>query len=235
MVPTAVVFDWGGTITPCGDADLRDLWNLVARVMAPTRARPLAEALEHAERAWWREALRSGRSGTTTEVLAAVAAAVGVDVVAAVRVAAEGNLEARTPHTIADPEAMLVMHLVHARGLLTGLLTNTNWPRLWHERWLARDGLLGLFDARIYTNDLPFIKPHPGTFGAVLGALGIADPATAVFVGDRPINDIWGAQQLGMRTILLRGGPVPDYDVVPDATISRLGQVLDVLDAWSSE
>jgi hypothetical protein len=36
-----------------------------------------------------------------------------------------------------------------------------------------------------------------------------------------------------MRTILIRGPGVPDYDVTPDATVNRLGQVLDVLDTWS--
>jgi putative hydrolase of the HAD superfamily len=231
----AVVFDWGGTITPFHDADLRDLWSLVARQAAPSQARELADALERAENAWWDEAIRTGRAGTATEVLAAVSAAVRLDVSPAVRdITMRRHLEVWTPHTVADPEALLVLHLLRAKGVRIGMLTNTHWPRSWHERWLARDGLLDLFDARIYTNDLPFIKPHPGAFGAVLSALRIDDPSTAVFVGDRPINDIWGAQQIGMRTILLQSDEVPGYDVRPDASVSRLGQVLDWVDAWSA-
>lgn len=234
MAVSTVVFDWGGTLTPVHDVDLRDLWLLVAREIAPAQARELAGALEAAERAWWDNALRSGRSGTATEVLAAVSAAVGVDITPAVRdVSSRRHLEVWTPHTIADPEALLVLHLLRARGLRTAMLTNTNWPRAWHERWLARDGLLDLFDARIYTNDLPFIKPHPGAFQTVVGALGIGDAADAVYVGDRPINDIWGAQQAGLRTIWLRSDDVPGYAVTPDATVTRLGQILDVLDAWA--
>ena len=43
------------------------------------------------------------------------------------------------------------------------------------------------------------------------------DPADVVFVGDRPVDDISGAQAFGMRTILiggsLRSGGVPDQAV----------------------
>ncbi|WP_416210948.1 HAD family hydrolase, partial [Frankia sp. Cr2] len=146
----AVVFDWGGTLTPFHDVDLLDLWRVVARDLAPGDARELTRALEGSEQQWWATAGVSGRSGTVTELLAVASAAVGLDVAGAVhRVAASRDLCAWTPHTVCDPDALLLLHLVRTRGLRIGLLTNTHWPRSWHSRWLARDGLLDLFDARV--------------------------------------------------------------------------------------
>lgn len=114
---------------------------------------------------------------------------------------------------------------------MTGLLSNTHWPRDQHEQWLRRDGLLDLLDARVYTSDLEHVKPHAEAFGALLDELGI-QPSTAVFVGDRLWDDIHGAQQLGMRTIWVRNTVVPPYDVEPDAAVDELGEVAGVVAGW---
>jgi FMN phosphatase YigB (HAD superfamily) len=118
------------------------------------------------------------------------------------------------------------------RGIKTGLLSNTHWPREWHERWLERDGVLDLIDARVYTSDLDHTKPHPEAFRAVLGALAVA-PESAVFVGDRPIDDISGAKALGMRAVLIPNSIVPDHPIEPDACIQSLSQLLPFIDQWS--
>ncbi|WP_239341184.1 HAD family hydrolase [Frankia sp. CiP3] len=238
----AVVFDWGGTLTPFHDADLLDLWRLAAHDLAPGHVRELTQALADSEQQWWATAGGSGRSGTVTELLAVASAAVGLDVAGAVhRVAGRHDLCAWTPHTVCDPDALLLLHLVRIRGLRIGLLTNTHWPRAWHSRWLARDGLLDLIDARVYTNDLPFAKPHPDAFRAVLASLGVRDPRTAVFVGDRPASDIAGARAVGMRTVLLSDGVAPRPGergsrgaAGADAVIGRLGRLLGVLDGWAA-
>ncbi len=238
----AVVFDWGGTLTPFHDVDLLDLWRMVALDLAPGDARELTRALEGSEQRWWATTGASGRSGTVTELLAVASAAVGLDVAGAVhRVAARHDLCAWTPHTVCDPDALLALHLVRTRGLRIGLLTNTHWPRSWHSRWLARDGILDLFDARVYTNDLPFSKPHPDAFHAALASLGVRDPGAAVFVGDRPASDIAGARGVGMRTVLLSDGAGPRSGVPgeagdgrADAVIGRLGRLLGVLDGWAA-
>ena len=83
MTVEAVVFDWGGTLTPFSDVDLLDLWRAAARVLAPERAEELASALAAAERAWWDTAVRTGRSGTTADVVHAAAQSTGVAVGAA--------------------------------------------------------------------------------------------------------------------------------------------------------
>ena len=91
--------------------------------------------------------------------------------------------------------------------------------------------MLPLLDARVYTSDLSHMKPHPLAFLALLEALHT--PAhTAVFVGDRPRDDVSGAQGVGLRAVLLTGRAVEPFDVRPDAEIPELVGLLDVLDLW---
>jgi len=237
---SAVVFDWGGTLTPFHSLDLLDLWRAAAEVYAPDRVDDVAEALASAERAWWTDAVTSGRSGTTADVIARASAAAGLDLDPGLHDRAlAAHLEAWTPHTLADPQAAPLLRALRDRGLRIGLLSNTHWPRDWHERWLDRDGLRELIDARVYTSDLAHLKPHPEAFRAVLAALGRGRddgtplaPEAAVFVGDRPIDDISGAKALGMRTVLLPASDVPPGPVEPDATAERLADVLAVIDGW---
>jgi putative hydrolase of the HAD superfamily len=229
----AVVFDWGGTLTPFHNVDLMDLWRVAARVLAPEREEEVADALAAAEREWWAKAVADNRSGTTAEVVTAAAKTTGLDLDTALHQAAlTAHLEAWTPHTVADPQALPVLTALRERGIRTGLLSNTHWPREWHERWLARDGMLDLLDARVYTSDLQHLKPHPQAFTAVLDALGGIDPQRAVFVGDRPLDDISGAKRMGMRAVLLPNDVVPGYDVTPDATIEQLCDLLPLIDGW---
>jgi putative hydrolase of the HAD superfamily len=232
--PEAVVFDWGGTLTPFHTIDVADLWSVAARILAPERADELTAALLDAEREFWARVARHAgmASATLHDLLAAATARTGVALEDAVRdQALEAHLEAWTPHTLTDPEAAPLLAALRERGIRTGLLSNTHWPREWHERILARDGVLELIDVRVYTSELRHTKPHAEAFRAVLAPLGV-EPEAAVMVGDRPFDDISGAQALGMRTVLLPNDIVPSAPVTPDATIRGLRELLPVVDAW---
>jgi putative hydrolase of the HAD superfamily len=232
MTVEAVVFDWGGTLTPHHTVDLLDLWRAAARVLAPDRVEDLAKALAAAEQRWWQHVGASGRSGTTAELLAAAARDTGLDIDAAVHDAAlDAHLDAWTPHTITDPEAAPLLSALRERGIRIGLLSNTHWPRRWHEHWLERDGVLELIDVRVYTSDLHHTKPHPEAFRTVLAQLD-SRPEHSVFVGDRPVDDISGAKGVGMRAVLVENSDVPGHPVLPDARINRLSQVLPLVDQW---
>ncbi|HEY7199192.1 MAG TPA: HAD family hydrolase [Candidatus Dormibacteraeota bacterium] len=231
----AVVFDWGGTLTPFHAIDLADLWAVAARILAPERAADLTAALLLAEReAWDRVANEGGMVSATLDDLVALASErTGVAIQDAVRERAlEAHIEAWTPHTLTDPEAAPLLRALRERGILTGLLSNTHWPRRWHDRILARDGVLDLFDIRVYTSELRHTKPHAEAFRAVLEPLDVR-PEDAVMVGDRPYDDITGAKALGMRAVLLPNDFVPAAPVTPDATISRLSELLPLLDEWT--
>jgi putative hydrolase of the HAD superfamily len=100
-----------------------------------------------------------------------------------------------------------------------------------------RDGVADLIDAAVYTSEIEWTKPHPSAFRAALDAVGVADPGRCVFVGDRPWDDIAGAKGVGMRAVLLPHSTIPAYqqgpvEGEPDATISRLAELLPLIDAW---
>ena len=90
-----------------------------------------------------------------------------------------------------------------------------------------------------YSSEIAWTKPHPEAFLAVMAAVGISDPAECVYVGDRPYEDVHGAQRVGMRTILIPHSDIPaaqqvPVDVRPDGVAHRLLDVLDLVDPWVS-
>lgn len=87
------------------------------------------------------------------------------------------------------------------RGLVTGLVSNAFDPGwLLHED-LARMGLAERLDAAVFSSEIGKRKPHPAIFEAVLSRLGVA-PEETLFVGDRRYEDVRGAKELGMTTVL---------------------------------
>jgi putative hydrolase of the HAD superfamily len=126
-----------------------------------------------------------------------------------------------------------LLRSLRGRGIRVGVLSNTLWPRALHERVFLRDEVLNLIDGAVYSSEIPWTKPHPEAFRAVMSAIGVSDPASCVFVGDRPYDDIFGAKSLGMRTVLIPNSAVPAYEgAVPDAVITRLADLLPHLDDW---
>ena len=70
-----------------------------------------------------------------------------------------------------------------------------------------------------------------------MAAIGVDDPATCVYVGDRPFEDVHGAQRAGMRAILVPHSDLPveqqvPVDIHPDGVANRLLDVLDHVDRW---
>jgi putative hydrolase of the HAD superfamily len=228
----AVIFDWGGTLTPWHNIDLLAGWRTVARRLAPDRAEHVAAALDAAERACWRRAESEHRSSTIDDVLAAANLDVPAELLER---ALDDYLEHWDPHTHTDGEVKGVFTELRRRGVKVGVLSNTNWPRAWHERIFARDGVLDLIDGDVYTSEIPWTKPHPEAFRAALRAVGLdeRDAPHAVFVGDRPFDDIYGAKSLGMRAVLVPHSDVPGYDVEPDAVVQRLSDIVPLVDAWA--
>jgi putative hydrolase of the HAD superfamily len=230
----AVLFDWGGTITRFHNVDMLDGWLVAAKVLAPERADEVAAALLAAERDVWARTTSTLQSATTAEVLRNAAAAVGLPVDDLLHDdAVAAYLEHWAPTTYPREDAQPVLSALRERGLRLGLLSNTHWPRDWHEELLSRDGLLDLLEARVYTSDLEHVKPHPEAFRELLRQVGV-EPHEAVFVGDRQHDDIAGAAALGMRTVWMRNDVVPAADVEPDAVVDELSELVAVVEAWTN-
>jgi putative hydrolase of the HAD superfamily len=232
----AVIFDWGGTLTTSdlGRADLLDLWRLAAHRLDPTREDDLVAALAAVDERFWQRTTTTFESWRLAEILEAASAELGLDVTdAVIEEATTHHLDGWTTHIRHEADAGPVLRQLRARGLRIGLLSNTNWPRAFHEHFLDRDGLADLIDARLYTSDLGHVKPHPSVFLDALASVDVDDPARAVFVGDRPYDDIYGAKQVGLRTVLRASPDVPPFDVEPDAVIDGLTELVGLIDGWN--
>lgn len=233
----AVIFDWGGTLTPWHDVDLVAAWYAYSSVYDPRRAAALATELFAAEIDRW-QAQHNSAGATGTGRLEQMLLDCGIDLDSERHEAAmAAYLAAWDPHTLADPDAAPVLRGLRDRGIAVGVLSNTLWPRGHHEAVFARDGLLDLIDGAVYSSELPVGKPHADAFIAALRAVRVDDPARAVFVGDRAWDDVHGAQQVGMRAILVPHSAIPHdqrgpVDGEPDAVVHRLIEVLDHVDSW---
>jgi putative hydrolase of the HAD superfamily len=237
----AVVFDWGGTLTPWHQIDFAAQWDAYARRHASESGRTEAEAAELAgrilelEREAWLRLRGDGGSARIEEILAQ--AGIGSDDPAH-EVALSAYQEFWEPHTLTDPDVKPLWEGLRDRGIRVGVLSNTIWTRGYHESVFARDGVLDLLDGAVYSSEIARAKPHPDAFRAALDAVGVEDPATAVYVGDRPYEDVHGAQQAGLRAVLIPHSDIPEdqqvpVDVEPDAVAHRLLDLLDIVDAWN--
>ncbi len=232
----AVIFDWGGTLSVFVEAELVDAWRLAARHLAPEREDELTARMAAVEADFWATTASHQRSATLADLLGAATAELHLDVAEALlEEAAVRHLDAWTPHVVHDPDAAPTLAALRDRGLRIGMLSNTHWPRAFHEHFLERDGLAQLIDARLYTSEMPFQKPHPDAFAAALEAVGVGDPGAAVFVGDRPFDDIAGAKGAGLRAVLRPNPWAAPHDVEPDAIIDALPDLVALVDAWRAQ
>lgn len=234
----AVIFDWGGTLTPWHTIDFASQWGSYARAYTgdAEHAERLAQEIVAAEDRAWRRLRSDGGSARMVEILAEA----GVDTDHPGHESAQAAYEEFwEPHTITDPDVPVAFEGLRERGVKVGVLSNTIWSRDFHERVFARDGVLDLLDGAIYTSEIDHAKPHPEAFRAAMRAVGLEDPAACVYVGDRAYEDVHGAQRVGMRAVLVPHSDIPasqqvPVDVVPDAVVHRLVEILDVVDRWNA-
>jgi HAD superfamily hydrolase (TIGR01662 family) len=99
-----------------------------------------------------------------------------------------------------------VLHVLHARGLKIGLISNTERCL---ESFQRHFDLEGLFDVTVSSAAHGYMKPHPSIFEAALRQVE-ASAEESVMVGDSLAHDVEGARALGMRAVLLSrtGAPV---------------------------
>jgi putative hydrolase of the HAD superfamily len=223
----AVIFDWGGTLTPWHTIDQRDLWQAVcAQHFGTEQAAEVAAAVRAAEAELWQLGEREHRSSSMDSVFERAGITPTQELLSSYSAAWE-------PHTYTDPDAAALLGYLRDRGVRIGVLSNTFWPRAWHEEIFRRDGILDLIDGAVYSSEIEWTKPHPEAFRAAMSAVGVSDPAACVFVGDRPLEDVHGSQSIGMRAVLIPNSDVPSFPgSVPDAVITRLADLRPLLDSW---
>jgi FMN phosphatase YigB (HAD superfamily) len=125
---------------------------------------------------------------------------------------------------------------LRAAGLRIGLISNTVWPGAFHLDDLSRFGLRDYLECAFFSADVAAWKPGAAVFELALAALEL-DPAEAVYVGDHPYFDVYGAQQAGLRGVWMRSDEWEDpaefgLSITPDATLERLPDLVDTIQRW---
>lgn len=228
----AVIFDWGGTLTPWHGVDFHAEAMALAQAAVDAEPPAAAEALRAAGDTIWGRTRDHHVSATVADLFAEAGLTHDEGMLTAYR-------EFWEPHTHTDPDTIPLLSRLKVEGIKVGVLSNTVWPRAWHEDFFQRDGVLDLIDGAVYSSEIPWTKPAPEAFHAAVEAVDVAHPERCVFVGDRLFDDIWGAAQVGMRTIHVPHSDIPVSQVghtegEPDAVVQRLAHVYDVVASWRS-
>lgn len=134
------------------------------------------------------------------------------------------------PGVIPFEDTLDVLEQLKNDGYKIGLITNAMQPMWMRDIELQAFGILDYLDARLTSGDVGFMKPHPFIYWRALELLGVS-PEAAVFVGDRPANDIAGANEAGLTSVLMAPPHLNrELDGVrPNFTISKLEELLPIL------
>ncbi len=229
----AVIFDWGGTLTRWHDVDFHaESLALAQAVVNADHEIDVSQARLHAaNQAIWGRSRDHQQSSTVADLFAEAGLDHDPELLTA-------YYEFWEPHTLTDPEVAPLWEALRADGIKVGVLSNTIWPRAWHEGFFARDGVAHLIDGDVYTSEIPWTKPSPHAFRAAMDAVGVDDAAACVYVGDRLFDDVWGAHHAGLRAIHIPLSRIPAEQVGhtegdPDAIVGRLAEVADVVRTWA--
>ncbi|MET0997507.1 MAG: HAD family hydrolase [Marmoricola sp.] len=225
----AVIFDWGGTLTRWHDIDFHAESLALAHAVVATEddVQVHAETLHRANQVIWGRSRDHQQSATVADLFTEAGLEHDPELLSHYR-------EFWEPHTATDPDVVPLFRTLRERGIKVGVLSNTIWPRAWHEDFFRRDGVLDLIDGDVYTSEIPWTKPSPEAFGAALEAVGATEPGRCVYVGDRLYDDIWGAHHAGLKAIHIPHSAIPAEQVghsvgVPDAVAHRLSEIPGIL------
>ena len=227
----AVIFDWGGTLTRWHDIDFHaESLALAQAVVGHDDVEASRARLHEAGSAIWGRSRDSQQSATVADLFTEAGLEHDPELL-------RHYYDFWEPHTLTDPAVGPLWESLRADGLRVGVLSNTIWPRAFHERVFERDGVRHLIDGDVYTSEIPWTKPSPLAFRAAMAAVGSEDPARCVYVGDRLFDDIWGAQQAGLRAIHVPHSTIPPEQVghsegAPDAVAHDLSEVATIVAGW---
>ena len=85
-----------------------------------------------------------------------------------------------------------------------------------------------LFDHIYFSSDYGFRKPDPRYFSLPLKALGVS-PEEAVYIGDNPFRDLFGAKKAGMKMILVRSEEQEYEGFRPDIRINEITELEGII------
>jgi HAD superfamily hydrolase (TIGR01549 family) len=131
------------------------------------------------------------------------------------------------------PDALPAMEVLRKRGYRLAVIGNQPASRTEQLRALGVDAEVIAMSAEMGVS-----KPAPAFFDRTLELLGLPDPASVAYVGDRVGNDVLPALAAGMRAVWIRRGPWGVTERLPDGvrpalvvdTLAELAERID--EAW---
>lgn len=123
-----------------------------------------------------------------------------------------------------------VLRQLQADGYKMGLITNSYYPMWMRNVEMEAYDLNKYFDVALTSGDVGYYKPHPQVYHHTLDLLGIK-PENAIYIGDRPANDVKGANEAGMISVFIYPPHITRElnGVEPDFTITTLSELLPIL------
>ncbi|HET8613890.1 MAG TPA: HAD family hydrolase [Actinomycetales bacterium] len=132
----------------------------------------------------------------------------------------------------ARPDAAWLLTRLREHGVRTALVCNCLSGEAARDQ-LRRDGLEGLLDVELYSDEVGYRKPGPTLVRAALTAVGV-DAGDAWFVGDKIDRDVLAARRAGVGTaVLMRtpgGAGTALRGVEPDHVVDSLTELAGLLD-----
>nr|MDO8097993.1 HAD family hydrolase [Candidatus Njordarchaeota archaeon] len=127
-----------------------------------------------------------------------------------------------------DEDALDVLQKLYGKYKL-GMISNFAIPECcW--KLLEKFDLNKFFDVVLISGEINRRKPSAEVFEKALKTLGVK-ASNAVFVGDMLDLDVAGPKSVEMKTIFIKRRPMEENaDVIPDKVISRLSELLVVLE-----
>jgi putative hydrolase of the HAD superfamily len=121
------------------------------------------------------------------------------------------------PH---GPEVMAHLKKHHPLGIVSDAQSAYAVPEL------RAAGLAEYFDPIVISGDYGYRKPDSRLFQHALDKLRVR-PEHAIFVGNDRYRDVFGAKQLGMKTVLFASGPAAHHaqDAEPDYIIHHFSEL----------
>lgn len=109
--------------------------------------------------------------------------------------------ESYTQHGALMLHAMEILEYCRNQGYRLGLVTNGK--KHIQDSKIDLLNLRSYFDTLVISGEVGISKPDPGIYRLALERLETTAENT-LFIGDHPVNDIWGSGQAGIQSIWLR-------------------------------
>ncbi len=126
-------------------------------------------------------------------------------------------------HSLPYPGAVELLVSLKQKNMHLGMISDTDGLKGMKRQRISLSGLIGFFDEIVVSGeDTKETKPDKHPFIKICNLLKIA-PASCVYVGDNPQVDVAGAEQIGMKTILIRN-PTANFQETQfkaDCTLAR--------------